>query len=142
MACEKRVDPIGPDAPCDLSGMDGNFELQKRALIRLIVCLTTGSTPMGRATLRSSGKPTSQIQESLFLPGDKSILPHTPHTIRAGKSPWKGSHSQSSSDNIIYAFSEASGWTPQMEDRVLVACPVAGAVQMFYLLQTLYLHSF
>ena len=39
MACEKRVDPIGPDAPCDLSGMDGNFELQKHALLRLIVCL-------------------------------------------------------------------------------------------------------
>lgn len=110
---------------------------------------------MGRATLRSRGKPSSHIQESLFLPGDKSILPHTPHSIRAGKSPWKGSfavgapgnstphlnnfslsaqqinlqqqfYSYGDKENLIYAFSEASGWTPQMEDRVLVACPVAG----------------
>lgn len=106
---------------------------------------------MGRATLSARGKPSVQIKESLFLPGDRSILPHTPHSIRAGKSPWKGGlsalgsaphssatpylsglppppqlYSYGDRENLVYAFSEASGWTPQMEDRVLVACPVPG----------------
>ena len=54
-----------------------------------------------------------------------SLSTHT-HThivsTRAGKSPWKapstaGFDMMSVRENVVFAFSEASGWTPYMEDR-------------------------
>ena len=54
-----------------------------------------------------------------------SLYTHT-HThivsTRAGKSPWKapstaGFDMMSVRENVVFAFSEASGWTPYMEDR-------------------------
>ena len=43
-------------------------------------------------------------------------------STRAGKSPWKapstaGFDMMSVRENVVFAFSEASGWTPYMEDR-------------------------
>lgn len=29
-------------------------------------------------------------------------------------------------ENLVFAFSEANGWTPMMEDRILISCPVLG----------------
>ena len=45
-----------------------------------------------------------------------------------GKSPWRGAHpiGYVEKENLIYAYSEASGWTPDMEDRILFSCPVSG----------------
>ena len=122
-----RRDPIGSAAPLDLAG----------------------STPLGWATYSAGGKPrTPGLVEELFRPGDRSILPLTPASARAGKSPWKvpassggasyssssgggGSSSEGrgscgSSGAVVFAFSEARAWTPHMEDRVLVSCPVSG----------------
>jgi len=50
-----------------------------------------------------------------------SLYTHTVST-RAGKSPWKapstaGFDMMSVRENVVFAFSEASGWTPYMEDR-------------------------
>jgi serine/threonine protein phosphatase PrpC len=69
------------------------------------------------------------VEKALFAPGDKSILPFSPPDKRAGKSPWKAplsSYAQHSKENLIYAFAEAQGWTPAMEDRHLVVVPLPG----------------
>lgn len=105
MKKEQQRDPVGVDAPMDL----------------------TGTTPLGWATFASKGKPKSGLEVSLFKPGDATILPKSPILDRAGTSPWKGAadwNLDSSEENIVFAFSEAKGWTPVMEDRVFVACPV------------------
>jgi hypothetical protein len=64
---------------------------------------------------------------SLSLSFSLSTHTHThthTHTVstRAGKSPWKapstaGFDMMSVRENLVFAFSEASGWTPYMEDR-------------------------
>lgn len=44
-------------------------------------------------------------------------------STRTGKSPWKvpsaaaGYYDKSVREDLIFAFSEANGWTPYMEDR-------------------------
>ena len=65
------------------------------------------------------------IMISLSLSLYLSLSTHTyTHTVstRAGKSPWKapstaGFDMMSERENVVFAFSEASGWTPYMEDR-------------------------
>lgn len=97
---QEKKDPVGPHAPVDMAG----------------------TTPLGWAShQKSRGK---NLQDCLFEPGDRSILPITPLTNRTGKSPWK--HFHDCRDNLVFAFSEANGWTPRMEDRVVVQCPVVG----------------
>jgi hypothetical protein len=48
------------------------------------------------------------------------MITHTVST-RAGKSPWKApstaGYDKIVRENVIFAFSEANGWTPNMEDR-------------------------
>eukprot|EP00981_Chlorochromonas_danica_P011723 scaffold4233_cov180-Ochromonas_danica.AAC.14 len=104
---ERNYDPIGCKAPVDLAGM----------------------TPLGHAKIEVKGKVSAPIESALFSPGDKSILPLTPHEKRTGKSPWKAPlsmYAQNSRENVIYAMSEAQGWTPAMEDRHAISCPVPG----------------
>lgn len=119
-------DPVGINAPVDMGG----------------------TTPLGWAKKSCKGKPKVEIENVLFDRGDPSILQKTPAEKRIGKSPWSksaapniptmvsppsapvaassSSSSSSSSDNLIYAFSEAQGWSPMMEDRITIACPVKG----------------
>jgi hypothetical protein len=108
-----------------------------------------GTTPLGRAAFTSKGNPSTDIKSSLFKPGDRSILPRTPHSIRTGthvcnyhyfckikpdnlgKSPWKCPYLCNERENLVYAFSAANGWTPVMEDRILVSCPLQGRPSWF-----------
>lgn len=84
-----------------------------------------GSTPLGSACHRKKGV-APEIATLLFSPGDKTILPKTPHSKRVGKSPWK--HSHRPDEELIYAHSEAQGWSKQMEDRIMISCPVSGRI--------------
>ena len=114
-----RKDPVGVNAPVDLAG----------------------STPAGWAAVLTKGSVSPKLRSTLFEPGDKTILPRTPHSIRAGKSPKRvmsashaaASHAASASmsaaapaDEIVFAFSVAQGWKAEMEDKVVVSFPVAG----------------
>jgi serine/threonine protein phosphatase PrpC len=50
----------------------------------------------------------------------------TPHSAGASPSfPYYSSYSDHR-ENLIYAFSEATGWNAYMEDRVVVSCPLPG----------------
>eukprot|EP00605_Chrysophyceae_sp_TOSAG23-4_P001274 GSChrysophyteH1.ASY1.ANO1.1385.1 assembled CDS len=109
-ACPER-DPVGDNAPLDLAGR----------------------TPLGRQNRQKKGtspKPPAKIQALLFEPGDRSVLPLSPVHRRTGSSPSKSpdfnfSGASVTQENLVYAFSEASGWKPYMEDRVLIQCPLA-----------------
>jgi len=96
-------DPVGINAPLDLAGR----------------------TPLGRQRRiqNISPSPSVKLQKLLFSKGDRSVLPLSPVNRRTGKSPSKHTDSGISGENIIYAFSEASGWNSYMEDRVLISCP-------------------
>lgn len=87
-------DPIGADAPVDL----------------------TGTTPLGWAAFKLNRKPPNSI-DFLFSPGDRSVLPRTPLRIREGSSVKTALYSSnhSTSNEILYGFSEAGGWRPSME---------------------------
>jgi len=70
MQGETSSDPVGENAPADLSG----------------------TTPLGYATLmagpaRRGGKPAQGVVEALYSPGDRSILPRSPQRTRTGHSP-------------------------------------------------------
>jgi hypothetical protein len=125
-------DPVGVCAPLDLGG----------------------NTPLGWAAKAKSGKPAEELEKALFQRGDGSILQKTPMELRIGKSPWRSSKkpdnllfSGSSTDrkkkknvkansnsnsffgtslqeNLIFAFSEAQGWTGKMEDRIAISSPL------------------
>jgi len=136
-----QCDPVGADAPLDLSG----------------------STPLGAAACRSGRRPADEVVQALYSPGDQSILPRASTLGRAGVSPLKrGNEGDAhlnasfndkntpsvSSDNPIsstkdveataeiattttplsqclaYGLSEANGWRKSMEDRMIVACPL------------------
>lgn len=90
----------------------------------------TGTTPLGWASRRRKGRPSSPIRELLFKEGDSSILPQKFYLERSGKTPRKRTQSKShpsknlSSDEIIFAHSEAQGWRPEMEDATLCQCPL------------------
>eukprot|EP00606_Chrysophyceae_sp_TOSAG23-5_P000495 GSChrysophyteH2.ASY1.ANO1.909.1 assembled CDS len=97
-------DPVGDCAPLDLAGR----------------------TPLGRQNRQKKGispQPSAQMQELLFYPGDRSVLPLSPVNERVGKSPIKANSVSFGGNNDLFAFSEASGWKPYMEDRVLIKCP-------------------
>lgn len=107
MRQERSLDPVGYHAPSDLSG----------------------ATPMGWAKRCANGRPNSEIEQALFVVGDKSVFSPSPIKKRAGKSPWRAPPSifmNNSKENVVYAFSEAHGWTLNMEDRIAVSCPVLG----------------
>jgi serine/threonine protein phosphatase PrpC len=99
---QRNIDPIGPKAPLDLAG----------------------TTPLGGACHRKRGI-MPEIANALFRPGDKTILPRTPISSRVGMSPWKPPYSRTESD-LVYAFSEAQGWSRRMEDRMIAVSPVPG----------------
>lgn len=101
------IDPIGVQAPMDLNGC----------------------TPLGYAAFKLNRKPSKQQVESLYSPGDRSVLPRTPLRLREGSS---NSHMKArktkttaiknditllpNNDGLIdYGFSEANGWRPSME---------------------------
>jgi serine/threonine protein phosphatase PrpC len=106
-----KRDPVGVDAPVDLAG----------------------STPAGWAAICTKGSVSPKVRATLFQPGDKTILPRTPHTTRAGKSPKRvtaaaltAMSGEADTDEIVFAFSVAQGWKGEMEDKVVVSFPVAG----------------
>lgn len=123
MKYQRQIDPIGISAPTDLAG----------------------TTPLGSACQKNQKRREMipiEIEHLLFTPGDNSIFPKTPTSIRVGQSSWKKSTvkrlsyediSSNHSDvtevhdngDIFYAFSEAQGWSAKMEDRTLVASPVS-----------------
>lgn len=90
METERHVDPVGARAPPDLSG----------------------TTPLGWAAKRTRGRPSVDML-ALFSPGDASVLPRTPHTLRTAKTA-----------GVTYAYSAATGWRGAMEDQV-VTCTLA-----------------
>lgn len=116
MRIDSQRDLVGEDAPVDLAGL----------------------TPMGWA--KRKGRPSSDITNLLFKPGDMSILPRTPFRQRTGKSP----HKPRSQNNrlttprhdvdVTYAYSEAGGWRPTMEDRVITKCPLVPGCCVFAVL--------
>ena len=116
MRLDSQRDLVGEDAPVDLAGL----------------------TPMGWA--KKKGRPNSEVTSLLFKPGDMSILPRTPFRQRAGKSPHKP-RSQNSRQttprtdiDVTYAYSEAGGWRPTMEDRVITKCPLVPGCCVFAVL--------
>lgn len=88
----------------------------------------TGTTPLGWASRKAKGRPNSPIRELLFSQGDHSILPQRNYSERSGKTPCRSSKkSQLNPDlnRMIFAHSDAQGWRPEMEDRVLTCCPLS-----------------
>lgn len=94
----------------------------------------TGTTPLGWASRRKKGRPSSPIRELLFKEGDNSILPQKLYLERSGKTPVRrGYHriqnrlhssKELNFDDIVFAHSEAQGWRPEMEDAILCSCPL------------------
>jgi ankyrin repeat protein len=115
------VDPVGTDAPLDLSGR----------------------TPMGCFSKTETVTKERQLamRAVIFSPGDRSVLPRSPVPERSGCSPWRLPTSQSphpaalgpghrqgqdqgQEHQFVYAFSEACGFKRQMEDQIVLRCPL------------------
>lgn len=113
MAKERNQDPVGRHAPLDI----------------------TGRTPLGRYDGFRTAKdkatiPSQELIDILYEDGDRSVLPFAPCHQRSGHSPMKptlvtGKKEKGNDGTIMYAFSEASGWKPYMEDRVIAHCPLS-----------------
>lgn len=84
----KKVDPVGEFAPVDL----------------------VGSTPL--ATLE---RVNHRLTQSLFKPGDRSILPSTPWEMRCGAT---------YEVQVLFAHSGAQNFCDYMEDRLVCMCPI------------------
>jgi serine/threonine protein phosphatase PrpC len=104
------------------------------------------STPyakrIGKSPWKSSSKkssffsPSTTTVSSMIVPSDSYYFPSsstvlTPPAVNSFPAAASASsHSillsptSSAKDNLIYAFSEAQGWTPKMEDRMVVLCPI------------------
>jgi serine/threonine protein phosphatase PrpC len=110
----------------------------------------TGTTPLGWASRKKKGRPSSPIRELLYAQGDNSILPQRVYSERSGKTPIRRAHHQRSlihrnnpitcndemqlplpsplslqADHIVFAHSEAQGWRPEMEDAMISCCPLS-----------------
>ncbi len=113
MAKERNQDPVGRHAPLDI----------------------TGRTPLGRYDGFRTAKdkatiPSQELIDILYEYGDRSVLPFAPCHQRSGHSPIKPTlvteqKEKRNDGTIMYAFSEASGWKPYMEDRVIAHCPLS-----------------
>ena len=110
---QKGVDPIGPQAPIDLSGR----------------------TPLGWACAsreKNAKKNIKTLEKTLFSPGDKSICgPFSPPQGRSSRkmrypfSSFPDSLSNGSNyNNIEFGFAEMAGWRVEMEDAVCCHNPV------------------
>lgn len=108
----------------------------------------TGSTPLGWAKRKANGRPPANIEALLFRHGDNSIIPKSPFVSRTGRTPHRESRSaphaalrscvavsslegsvRSSTDSggcdgLFFASSDAQGWRPTMEDRIIMRCPL------------------
>ena len=83
----------------------------------------SGTTPLGWASFRLEKRPPPGIEQQLFSPGDRSILPLTP-TVRREGSSWRPPGTRTAARTarlVLYGFSEAGGWRPAMEDRSVSA---------------------
>jgi len=112
------VDPVGTDAPLDLSGR----------------------TPMGCFSKTETVTKDKQLamRAVIFSPGDRSVLPRSPVPERSGCSPWRlpasrsplpgqrqgQEQGQGQEHQFVYAFSEACGFKRQMEDQIVLRCPL------------------
>lgn len=97
----------------------------------------TGTTPLGWASIRKKGRPSSPICELLYGQGDNSILPQRVYSERSGKTPIRRAHHRNQNhinhsedmrlraDHIIFAHSEAQGWRTEMEDASVSCCPLS-----------------
>lgn len=112
---QNGVDPIGSQAPIDLSGR----------------------TPMGWACAsreKNAKKNIKTLEKTLFSPGDKSICgPFSPALGRSSRkfktrdplSSFPDSlHNDSTYNNIEFGFAEMAGWRVEMEDAVCCHNPV------------------
>ena len=80
----------------------------------------TGTTPLGWSTKKENANSLTPIMTKVFLrEGDRSIYP------RSNSS----SSSDSCTDGLVFAKSEAQGWKMYMEDRIM-CCPNIMAQQM------------
>lgn len=84
----KKIDPVGEFAPVDL----------------------VGSTPL--ATVERANP---KLTQSLFKPGDRSILPTTPWEVRCGAT---------YEVQILFAHAGAQNFCDYMEDRLVCMCPI------------------
>ena len=62
-----------------------------------------------------SGNPSPGIKSSLYMAGDRTVLPLTPIRHRVGTSPRRGRErvdvlSGSRTEELVFAFSVAQGW--------------------------------
>jgi hypothetical protein len=99
MKQERSRDPVGPYAPVDLAGLTPSGT--DTIIYSYVICYKVNWFPVivpvvilisplaGLAALSTKGAPSPAIKSALFSPGDKTVLPRTPHSKRAGKSPWK-----------------------------------------------------
>ena len=89
----------------------------------------SGTTPLGWAAAKSGKRPSVSLQKSLFSPGDRSIMPRTPHSLKA-RSPRRAIGAMGGSGfHLSYAYSEAAGWRGQMEDRIIIKSPFPCSIQ-------------
>ena len=94
----------------------------------------TGTTPLGWASRTAKGRPSSQLRDLLFSPGDPTILPQKKYQERSGKTPIRKSRinritqHDSNLSYIVYAHSDAQGWRLEMEDRVLACSPLLNTI--------------
>jgi hypothetical protein len=85
-----------------------------------------------------------ETRDALIQPGDRSVLPRSPIPERSGCSPWRTVHNPTNTvvllnlisstsgsgseaqvePQFVYAFSEACGFKRQMEDQVVLQCPI------------------
>jgi serine/threonine protein phosphatase PrpC len=101
------------------------------------------STPyekrIGKSPWKSSSKKTffspSASTASAMIPSDSYYFPASSNVLTPPAAPFPTTAAASSQsillsptsaakDNLIYAFSEAQGWTPKMEDRMIILCPI------------------
>jgi serine/threonine protein phosphatase PrpC len=112
----------------------------------------TGSTPLGWAKRKANGRPPPSIEKLLFQPGDNSVMPQSAFLTRSGRTPHKkkretaldmrkramtaapkagvkkslvSPQTQGANEGLVYASSDALGWRPTMEDRIVMKCPLA-----------------
>jgi serine/threonine protein phosphatase PrpC len=141
MKTEGLPDPVGQHAPVDLGGTTPlgwatkNGQLSSRKAEMEAALFGKGDASILPLTPcdRRVGKSPWKLPASLFS-DDKhkksGRKPRAASSASAEHTPLPAAPAASQGllyrENLLFAFSEAQGWTPKMEDRVAVCCPVPG----------------
>lgn len=123
MSIEQSFDPVGVNAPVDLTGRTPLGWANTNSKPKIFPSSFENSTPRKAVPIKSA----NSLELELFSPGDASILPKTPCLLRTGLLNYKKEKTDqptTTQDGLLYAFSEATGWTSSMEDKIIVHCPV------------------